>query len=252
MRLLLLTYFVSISFLTSTFAQRASPTPTPAGPKVVDTSPKAWQVGVSPSQKELSVTFDQRMYPGMTAWMGRSGLTPPLDVNSKISEDRMTFSIHVDFQPGKVYVFALNEKNQRGVGFQNERGQAVPPYFLVFQTIGNLAPDDTPPRAVTTNPTHNTQQVDPSRLKSLTITFDKPMQAARHGLHMLENKKEVDMSKAKFQYSPDGKTFAVGYDFKPSSTYEIQLNSTQDIGFASAKRIPLWPVGFSFSTGQPR
>jgi hypothetical protein len=252
MRLLLRTCLVFLSCVTSLAAQRPSPTSPPPGPKVVDTSPKAWQVGTNPSQKELSVTFDQHMYPGFTAWTGRSSLTPPLDVNSKISEDRTTFSIHVDFQPGKVYVFALNEKNQRGVGFQNERGQSAPPYYLVFQTAGNPAPDDAPPRVASTIPTHNAQQLDPSRLKSLTIVFDKTMQNIKHGLHMLENKKEVDLSKAKFQYSAEGKTFAIGYDFKPSSTYEIQLNSTQDIGFASAKRIPLWPVQFSFSTGSPQ
>jgi hypothetical protein len=218
----------------------------------VDTSPKAWQVGASSSQKELSVTFDQRMNPGFTAWMGRSSLTPALDVNSKISEDRMTFSIHVDLQPAKVYVFGLNEKKLPGVGFQNERGQAAPPYFLVFQTAGNPAPDDAPPRVASTIPANNAQQLDPSRLKALMITFDKPMQPGKHGLHMLENKKEVDLSKARFQYSADGKSFTIGYDFKPSTTYELQLNSTQDIGFASAKRVPLWPVGFSFSTGSPR
>src|SRR4051812_7277888 len=203
------------------YAQQPRPTAAPAGPKVVDTSPKAWQVGANTSQKELSVTFDQRMNAGFTAWMGRSSVTPPqLDVTSKISEDRRTFSVHVDFQPGKVYVFGLNEKNLPGVGFQNERGQSAPPYFLVFQTAGTPAPDDAPPRVASTNPPNNTQQIDPSRLKSLSITFDKPMQAAKHGLQMLENGKDVDLSKAKFVYSADGKTFAIGYEFKPLSTYE--------------------------------
>jgi hypothetical protein len=252
MRFLLLTCLALVMSRAPVHAQRATPTAAPAGPKVVDTSPKAWQVGASSSQKELSVTFDQRMNPGFTAWMGRSSLTPPLDVNSKISEDRRTFSIHIDLQPGKVYVFGLNEKKLPGVGFQNERGQAAPPYFLVFQTAGSPAPDDAPPRVATTTPANNSQQLDPSRLKSLMVTFDKPMQTGKHGLHMLENKKEVDLSKAKFQYSADGKSFTLGYDFKPSTMYELELNSTQDVGFASAKRVPLWPVGFAFSTGSPR
>lgn len=230
---------------------RATATITPARPTIVDTSPKPWQVGASASQKELTVTFDQRMNPGFTAWMGRSSLTPPLDITSKISEDRRTFSIHVDFQPGKVYVFGLNEKNLPGVGFQNERGQSAAPYFLVFQTAGTPAPDDTPPRATQTNPPNNAQ-VDASRVKALAITFDRPMQTAKHGMQMLENGKEVDLSKAKFVYSTDGKTFTIGYDFKPSATYEVVLNSTQNIGFASAKRVPLWPARFGFSTVAPR
>src|SRR2546423_5863977 len=242
----------SFGMLAHAYAQQPRPTVTPAGPRIVDTSPKEWQIGANASQKELSVTFDQRMNPGFTAWMGRSSLVPPLDITSKITEDRRTFSIHVDFQPGKVYVFGLNEKNLPGVGFQNERGQSAPPYFLVFQTAGTLAPDDAPPRVVSTNPPNNMQQLDPSRLKSLAITFDKPMHTAKHGLQLLENSKEVDLSKAKFVYSADGKTFTLGYDFKPLTTYEVILNSTKNIGFASAKRVPLWPVRFAFSTAQPR
>lgn len=230
------------------YAQPPAATMTPAPPKIVETSPKAWQVGANTTQKELSVTFDQRMSPGFTAWMGRSSITPPqFDVDSKISEDRRTFSIRADFQPGKVYVFGLNEKNLPGVGFQNERGQSAPPYFLVFQTAGNPAPDDAPPRVAGTNPPNNAQ-VDPAKVKSLAITFDKPMQPAKHGLQILENGKEVDLSKAKFAYSGEGKVFTIGYDFKPSSSYELVLNSTQNIGFASAKRVPLWPVRFGFST----
>ena len=32
----------------------------------------------------------------------------------------------------------------------------------------------------------------------------------------------------------------------------IELNNTEDIGFASTKRIPLWPVRFGFTTGRPQ
>ncbi|CAN5531268.1 hypothetical protein BH20VER1_BH20VER1_08290 [soil metagenome] len=71
-------------------------------------------------------------------------------------------------------------------------------------------------------------------------------------MQITEDKKPVDLSKAKFQYSADGRSFSVAYQFKPSSTYEFELNSTQNIGFASAQRIPLWPVRFAFTTGQPQ
>ncbi len=189
------------------------------------------------------------MSPAFTAWMGRSSVVPQLDLDSKISPDRKTFSLNVSFQPGKVYVFALNEKKIPGVGFQNQRGKSAPPYFLVFQTAGNPAPEDAPPRALSTIPGNGAKDLDPAKLKSVTITFDKPMQTTKHGLHMQENKKEVDLSKAAFQYSPDGKSFTLAYEFKPSSTYEFELNNTLDIGFTSNKRIPLWPVRLAFSTG---
>jgi len=126
----------------------------------------------------------------------------------------------------------------------------LPPTFLVFQTAGTPSPDDTPPHTVSTIPSNGAQNLDPRKLKSITINFDRAMQSSKHGLHMHENGKGVDLSKARFQYSADGKAFTVACELKPSSTYEFELNSTQDIGFTSIKRIPLWPVRFAFSTGQ--
>ncbi|MEP6956324.1 MAG: Ig-like domain-containing protein [Chthoniobacterales bacterium] len=244
---------LSLIAFASAPAQQPGPSATPAAtPKVVDTSPKAWQVGASSSQKEISVTFDQPMMPSFTAWLGRSSVVPQVDVDSSISQDRKTFTMKAGLQPGKVYVFALNEKRIPGVGFQNMRGMSSPPYFLVFQTNGTPIPEDAPPRAVSTMPTHNAQQLDPSKLKSMSVTFDRPMKTDKHGLHMTESGKPVDLSTAKFQYSPDGKSFTLGYEFKPSSTYEFELNNTEDIGFVSAKRIPLWPVKLAFSTGEPQ
>ncbi len=192
------------------------------------------------------------MSPAYTAWIGRSSVVQEVDSDSSISPDRRTFTTKAALQPGKVYVFSLNEKRIAGVGFQNTKGVSAPPFYLVFQTVGAPAPDDAPPRALSTIPAGNAQQIDPAKLKSVVINFDRPMQTAKHGLVMTENKSPVDLSKARFQYSPDGKSFTLAYDFKPSTTYEFELNNTQNIGFASAKRIPLWPVRFAFSTGQPQ
>jgi len=224
-----------------------SPSPTLVPPKVVDTSPKAWQTGVSAPQN-VSATFDQPMSPAYTAWIGRSSVVQEVDPDSSISPDRRTFTTKAVIQAGKVYVFSLNEKRIPRVGFQNNKGLSAPPYFLVFQTVGNVPPDEAPPRVISTNPTNGVQTLDSAKLKSVAVTFDKPMQASKHGLHMRENGKDIDLAKARFQYSPDGKSFTLAYDFKPSSKYEFVLNSTEDIGFASTKRIPLWPVQFAFTT----
>jgi len=257
MNKLLLTRASFLLLVGSLAAQQTPPSApaanaTPTAPKVVETSPKAWQINVPSSQKEISATFDQEMHPGFTAWMGRSSVVGNWGVESKISPDRKTFSMNVSLEPGKVYVLGLNEKKVAGVGFQNYRGQSAPPYFLVFQTAGNQAPDDAPPRAVSTIPLANSQDVDPTKVKAITITFDRQMSTEKHGLHMKEGGKPVDLSKAKFLYSSDGKSFTLAYEFKPSTPYEFELNNTQDIGFTSAKRIPLWPARFGFTTAQPR
>lgn len=228
--------------LTTAFSALADP------PKLVSTSPTLWAVGVSPTQKAVTLTFDQPLRTGFWDWLGRDVLSPPSNLHTSISADRLTCSLDVRLQPGKVYILGLNEKGLPGVGFQNEKGLSLPPTYLVFQTAGTFASDDAPPRALATRPAADAQQLDASRLKAVTIAFDKPMQTQKHGLQMLENKKEVDLSKATFQFSADGKTFTLAYDFKPSSTYEFTLNSTRDIGFASKQRVPLWPVRFAFST----
>ena len=222
-------------------------------PKIVSASPAFWSVGVSPmAQKDISLTFDKPMRSGFSSWSGRNSITPELDAAAIVSEDRRIYALPVRLQPGKVYVFGLNEKGTRGIGFQDDKGATLPPNYLVFQTAGHPAPDDLPPRPVSTMPPANGQQIDPTRLKSISIAFDKPMDPKKHGLQLVENGKPVDLATARFQYSPDGQTFGLAYEFKPSSNYEVTLNSTQNIGFATTTRIPLWPVRFSFTTGQPQ
>ncbi len=217
-------------------------------PTIVETSPKFWETGVNPALKQISIRFDQPLRYGFSSWLGGSSVTPPSLAESKTSEDGLTAMLPVSLLPGKVYVFALNEKSIPGVGFQSKKGVPLPSHFFVFQTAGTQAADDVPPHAIATVPANGTKQLDAARLKGVTITFDRPMKPAKHGLHMKENQKDVDLSKARFQYSADGKTFTIGYDFKPATTYEFELNNVHDIGFASASRIPLWPVKYAFST----
>ena len=222
-------------------------------PKIVSADPGFWSVGVSPAaQDRISLTFDKPMRPGFSSWAGRNSITPELNSPATSSEDRRTFILPVKLQPAKVYVFGLNEKGIRGIGFQDDKGLTLTPTYLVFQTAGNVAPDAAPPRLVSAVPAQGTQQVDPSTTRSITLAFDKAMDPKKHGVQLTEGGRPVDLTAARFQYSPDGKTFGLAYDFKPSTSYEVTLNSTTNIGFATTTRIPLWPVRFSFTTGQPQ
>lgn len=217
-------------------------------PKVVKTSPSFWETNVNAAnQKNVSLTFDQPMRSGFSSWLGRSSLAPDSHSSSTLSEDRLTFSLPMSFGPGKVYVFALNEKNIPGVGFQNERGLTLPPHFLVFQTAGAPTADDAPPRIVRATPANGDPQVDPARVRTITLTFDKPMKTDKHGLHVFENNRPIDLSKSPGGYSTDGLTFILPYTFRPSTEYRLELNNVNDIGFARTTRVPLWPVQISFS-----
>jgi hypothetical protein len=219
--------------------------------KLVSTVPQSWAINVAPSQKNITLTFDQRLRSTLTDWIGLDALSPPSDLQTKYSADRTSCSIDVHLEPGHVYVCGLNERGLPGVGFQNEKGFTLPPTYLVFQTAGTPTAENTPPHVVKTVPANGTA-ADPARLKSIAITFDVPMSSKKHGMHLFEDKQPVDISRAPFQYSPDGKTFTLGYDFKPSKTYTLELNNVHDIGFARTTRVPLWPVQFTFSTGSPQ
>lgn len=238
-------YIILSASLFACFAPCATAEP----PKLLSTSPHFWATNVSPTnQKTISITFDQRLRGTLTDWVGLDVMSPPSSLHTTYTADHMSCSIDARLEPGKVYVCALNERGIPGVGFQNEKGLSLPATYLVFQTTGAPAPDDAPPRTTTTLPPNDSQLVDSSKVRSVTIAFDRPMDIAKHGLHMTENKNPVDLSKTRFQYSSDGKTFALAYDFKPSSTYEFQLNSTTNIGFSSAKHVPLWPARLAFTT----
>ncbi|MGH8092633.1 MAG: Ig-like domain-containing protein [Chthoniobacterales bacterium] len=155
------------------------------------------------------------------------------------------------FQPGKVYVFALNEVDIPGVGFQTQKGIALPPTYLVFRTEGNLRAEDAPPRVLGTSPPNGAQDVNPVASKGVVVSFDRFMATGKHGLHLWENERPVDLRATKFTYSADGKIFTLNYQLKPSTHYEVRMNSTDDIGFTATNRVPLWPYRFLFVTGQP-
>jgi hypothetical protein len=228
-------------------------TPALADPlKLVSSSPQFWAINVASSQKTITLTFDQRLRSTLTDWIGLDVLSPPSNLQTKYSSDHASCSIDVHLEPGHVYICGLNERGMPGVGFQSEKGFPLPPTYLVFQTAGTASPDDLPPHVVKTIPANGATALDPTKLKSIAISFDTAMNTKKHGLHLLEDKQPVDISRAVFQYSPDGKTFTLAYDFKPSKTYTLELNNLHDIGFSRTTRVPLWPVQFTFSTGSPQ
>jgi Bacterial Ig-like domain len=234
-----------VIFLPSVFATAALAEPL----RLLSTSPQFWATNVNASsQKVVSLTFDQGLRPGFWDWFGRDVLSPPSDLHTLLTPDKMTCTLEVRLDPGHVYVCALNGRGIPGVGFQTEKGVSLPPTFLVFQTAGNIAPQDAPPRVVRSVPQHGAA-IDPRRVQSLTVTFDKPMDMKKHGLHMFENSNPVDLSKVQFAYSAAGSTFTLPFAFKASAQYRLELNDIHDIGFSAANRVPLWPAQISFSTG---
>src|SRR5438093_9161274 len=74
-------------------------------PKVVSTSPKFWQIGVSPSrQNAIAVTFDQIMRSGFWDFLENATLSPQTNYETTMGSDLKSFSLRVTLHPGKVYI----------------------------------------------------------------------------------------------------------------------------------------------------
>lgn len=221
-----------------------------APPRILESRPSFWEVGVSPVRvKRMSLTFDQPMRAGTSAWLGRSSVLPETRMEDEISPDYRTMYLGVELQPGRVYVFALNEKQIPGVGFQSSRGISMPRQYLVFQTSGTPSADDAPPSLARTAPSNGETGVNPARPGGIELVFNRPMRRKTHGLILFEAGQRVNLGEVKFQWSDDGLTFRLPRPLLPRTSYRIQLNANDNIGFVSAQRIPLWPREFSFETG---
>jgi len=220
-------------------------------PKITSTSPRFWEIGVSPSdQKQITVTFDQIMRSGFWDFLGNDTLSPQTNYEIAMGSDLKSFSLRVRLLPGKVYIMALNERGIPGVGFQNDKGISLKPTYLVFRTAGKPSAEDAPPHALSTFPGNGAQQVNPAAIRAIIVSFDRAMEPKKHGFHLFEGKQPVDLTRAAFTYSADGKTFSLTYPLKSSTHYEVQMNSMDDIGFTATNRAPLWPVHFAFTTAQ--
>ena len=222
-------------------------------PKIVGANPGFWARDVPPTTGTISLTFDQPMRPGFSAWAGPSALLPEeFGAKERFSADLRSLGLDVKLAPGNVYVFGINERGKPGVGFQNAQGTSVPPHFLVFQTAGQPAPEKAPPVLKESIPKNFDMSVDPAKVRSLAFTFDRPMVRDAHGLTLTAGGVPVDLGEVPFQWDEEGTTLTLNHQPDPNTLYRATLNSTFDIGFRSdLARIPLWPVTVTFRTTNP-
>ena len=104
-------------------------------PSVVKTVPRAGDVNVDPSLKEVRVTFSKDMMTKqMWSWAMNSRETFP-EINADrihYLKDRRTCVLPVKLKPGKTYIIWIN--SQKFNAFRDTRNNPASPYLLVFQT----------------------------------------------------------------------------------------------------------------------
>lgn len=103
-------------------------------PVVVKTFPRAGEINVDPSIKEISVTFSKEMMTqNMWSWVMISKESfPNLTGEVKYLEDKKTCIAPVKLEPKKTYVIWFNSGQHNA--FRDTKNNPAVPYLLVFQT----------------------------------------------------------------------------------------------------------------------
>lgn len=103
-----------------------------SAPRVVSTNPGSGaKVPAGPAM--LAVTFDQAMAPGSFSFVQTDPARfPRCSKVPQLSEDRRTFSLECQFQPGREYEVWFNRG--RWMNFRSQRGIPAEPFRLVFRT----------------------------------------------------------------------------------------------------------------------
>lgn len=103
-----------------------------AAPVLVVTTPRAMQTDVDPALERIEVTFDRLMRDKSWSWTGGGDTYPQTTGKPFYDEKRMTCTMPVKLEPGKVYWVGVNSPSYRN--FVSEEGVASPWYILLFST----------------------------------------------------------------------------------------------------------------------
>ena len=229
---------------------RAAPANNSAAPKIVKTKPAAGEADVSPSLKEIVVTFDRDMGEGYS-WTGSGPDYPASPKDAKPHwRNKRTCVLPVALEPGHYYRVGINSKS-----FQNFRGaDDVPaqPSVIFFTTKG--AGDEVKarllaPHVVTFRPENGANGVDPA-VAEVRVTFDLPMGGGFSWCTAGDDDHDFPKGRAgqQISWTDDKKTCVMPVALQPGTVYRISLNAAQFKNFQSDAGVPLEPVMYSFAT----
>ena len=214
-------------------------------PRIKKVTPEIGAKDVSPSVKEIRVTFDQDMNTGGMSWCG-GGPGFPKITGKPGWTSRRTCVLPVKFQKGKVYLLGINSPRHKN--FRSADGTPVKPTLLYFATRG-ASPEQiaqlAPPKVAKLSIENGAKDVPPGRTK-LSVTFDKPM---RGGMSWCTGKNSPELEPVEGSaWSDDKKTCSIMAVLEPGKDYAISLNSKSHGNFKNEIGVPLEPVAWEFST----
>ena len=85
-------------------------------PLVISTTPAAFTNNVDPSLKKITVTFSQPMMDRSWSWTGGGETYPKTTARPHYDKSKMTCTLPVKLEPGKVYWVGINSPSQQPLG----------------------------------------------------------------------------------------------------------------------------------------
>ena len=219
-------------------------------PQVVELRPEDGATEVDPKTSMLRVTFDMPMDTGGYSWTGGGPTFPKIPNGKKPrwSRNAKTCMLPVKLAAGTTYEVGLNSFGHKN--FASKWGVPIDPVTYSFSTAGKAdarAMDpNAPPTIVQMVPENGATDVDPA-LRSITVTFDRPMAGGFSWTGGGENFPTIPDGKRP-KWSEDKMTCTLPVKLKPNWSYQLGLNSPSHRNFASANGVALEPVVYTFQT----
>jgi hypothetical protein len=101
-------------------------------PVIVHTNPVPLSRDVDPSLDKITVTFDRPMLDNSWSWTGGGDTYPETTGRPHYDEDKITCTMPVKLEPGKVYWVGVNSPSHKN--FKSADKVAAPWYVILFAT----------------------------------------------------------------------------------------------------------------------
>lgn len=235
-------------FVSSVLAQGLTDLPA----RVVDSNPKPFATDVDPGLQMVSFTFDRPMRIQGEAGVGSLrylGLMPlAREARPNWDATGTILSFPISLEPDVTYALALNDSKSRGL--QDQAGVPALAYYLTFATGARTAADF-PPAVVKTEPALGAKDVD-SRLKQITVTFNRPLAPGDHSWVIYRGSGEYPGTRGgpPPQLSADRLTATLEVRLSPGTVYAIGINDTYYNGYKDTNGRPLLPYALAFQTAE--
>ncbi|GHT11538.1 hypothetical protein FACS1894170_05240 [Planctomycetales bacterium] len=220
-------------------------------PKILKLEPANGKSNVKPGRTELRVTFDRDMSDGMMWGFSDEGEVAPAIVGTMMWENKRTFLVVANLEPGTQYGVWLNKEDgaTKMVAFRNEGDVPLKAFHWTFKTSGEKVIKPAPKVAELKPENGATVEAGEAELR---VTFDQDMKsvAAWCGADDAPFPEYGDNK----PHWLDKRTCVFNVKLEPGKNYAVWLNKSSQYPlsqyghFASEVGVPLEDFHWTFKT----